>query len=159
MTRIAVFPGSFDPITIGHVDIVKRALPLFDKIIVAIGNNTSKNYLIPLEERAKQIAKVFINEPKVETASYEGLTINFCKEIGAQYILRGIRNSADFEYEKTIAHLNNAMEEEVETILILTKPELGSISSTIVREIIKGKGKISKFVPAPIVNDIQELFN
>lgn len=158
MTKIAVFPGSFDPITIGHVDIVKRALPLFDKIVVAIGNNSSKNYLIPLEQRAAHITKVFKNDPKVETSTYEGLTINFCKKIGAQYILRGIRNSADFEYEKTIAHLNNAMEEEVETILILSKPELGSISSTIVREIIKGKGKISKFVPETIVTDIQDLF-
>lgn len=155
MSKVAVFPGSFDPITIGHVDIVKRALPLFDKIIVAIGNNSTKNYLFTLDERLEALNKVFKDFDKVETGFYEGLTINYCKNVGAKYILRGIRNASDFEYEKTIAHLNNAMEEDVETILILAKPELSSISSTIVREIIKGKGKVNKFVPTAIIEDLQ----
>lgn len=155
MSKIAIFPGSFDPITIGHVDIVLRALPLFDKIIVAIGNNSSKNYLYSLEKRLEFLNEVFKGYDKVETGHYEGLTINYCKQMNAKYILRGIRNASDFEYEKTIAHLNNAMEEDVETVLILAKAELSSISSTIVREIIKGKGKVDKFVPKEIAKNIQ----
>lgn len=155
MTKIAVFPGSFDPITIGHVDIVKRAIPLFDKIIIAIGVNSQKKYLYTLETRLKWLKEVFKDEPTVVCSHYEGLTINFCQQENAEYILRGIRSAADFEYEKTIAHLNNAMDVDVETILILSKPELGSISSTIVREIIKGNGDVSKFVPNQIIGDIK----
>lgn len=155
MSKIAVFPGSFDPITIGHEDIVKRAVPLFDKIIVAIGVNTQKKYLFDLATRMKCIEKVFSKYKNVEIDTYEGLTINFCKAKGANYILRGIRSAADFEYEKTIAHLNHAMDEDLETILILAKAELGSISSTIVREIIKGNGDVSKFVPKEIINTIK----
>ena len=158
MSKIAVFPGSFDPITVGHVDIVERALPLFDKIIIAIGVNTQKKYLFDLETRLNWLKKVFKDEVKIEIASYEGLTINFCKEKGAEYILRGIRSAADFEYEKTIAHLNFAMDEKLETILILSRAELGSISSTIVREIIKGNGDVSKFVPQEVAADLKELF-
>jgi pantetheine-phosphate adenylyltransferase len=149
--KIAVFPGSFDPITIGHVDIVKRSIPLFDKIIVAIGVNTQKKYLFSLEQRTEWIKDVFKEYPTIEVSSYNGLTINYCKEIGAQYLLRGIRSASDFEYEKTIAHLNHTMESEIETILMLSPPEYSSISSTIVREIILGKGDVSKFVPKEIV--------
>jgi pantetheine-phosphate adenylyltransferase len=152
--KIAVFPGSFDPITIGHVDIVKRSIPLFDKIIVAIGVNTQKKYLFSLEQRTEWIKDVFKDYPSIEVSSYNGLTINYCKEIGAQYLLRGIRSASDFEYEKTIAHLNHTMESEIETILMLSPPEYSSISSTIVREIILGKGDVSKFVPKEIVNDL-----
>lgn len=152
--RIAVFPGSFDPITIGHVDIVKRALPLFDKIIVAIGVNTSKKYLFTFERRFQWLKTVFKDEPKVEVDHFQGLTINYCKAVNAKFLLRGIRSAADFEYEKTIAHLNNAMDEELETILILSKPELASISSTIVREIIRGKGHVDKFVPKEIASEV-----
>lgn len=148
----AVFPGSFDPITVGHVDVVNRALPLFDKVIIAIGVNTQKKYLFELEERKRWIEKVFEGNAKVEVDTYEGLTINYCKNIGAEYIVRGIRSAADFEYEKTIAHLNNAMQANIETILILSKPELAPISSTIVREIIVGKGDVSKFVPKEIAS-------
>ena len=150
MSKIAIFPGSFDPITIGHVDILKRTLPLFDKIIIAIGENSQKKYLFSLEQRLSWLKEVFKNEPKVEIDTYEGLTINYCKKVNAKYIVRGIRSAADFEYEKTIAHLNHAMEESVETVLILAKPELGSISSTIVREIIKGNGDVHKFVPKEV---------
>ena len=152
--KIAVFPGSFDPITIGHVDIVKRSIPLFDKIIVAIGVNTQKKYLFSLEQRTEWIKAVFKDCPTIEVSSYNGLTINYCKEIGAQYLLRGIRSASDFEYEKTIAHLNHTMDAQIETILMLSPPEYSSISSTIVREIILGKGDVSKFVPKEIARDL-----
>lgn len=152
--KIAVFPGSFDPITIGHVDIVKRSIPLFDKIIIAIGVNTQKKYLFPLEQRTAWIEKVFSDYKNVEVANYQGLTINYCKERGADYILRGIRSAADFEYEKTIAHLNHSMNTNLETILMLSPPEYSSISSTIVREIILGKGDVSMFVPSEIAEEM-----
>ncbi|MBL7790484.1 MAG: pantetheine-phosphate adenylyltransferase [Chitinophagales bacterium] len=155
--KIAVFPGSFDPITIGHVDIVKRSIPLFDKIIVAIGVNTQKKYLFTLDLRKDWIQKVFKDCPTVEVSHYNGLTINYCKEIGAEYLLRGIRSASDFEYEKTIAHLNHSMESGIETILMLSPPEYSSISSTIVREIILGKGDVSKFVPREIVGDLYKV--
>ena len=152
--KIAVFPGSFDPITTGHVDIVLRALPLFDEVIVAIGENSQKKSLYTLEQRLGWIKRVFKAHPVITVDSFSGLTVNFCKEKGADYIIRGIRSASDFDYEKTIAHLNNAMFPEIETVLILSKPELSSISSTIVREIIRGKGKVDKFVPAEIVGEM-----
>lgn len=150
MNKTAIFPGSFDPITIGHVDIVNRAIPLFDEIIIAIGINTQKKYLFPLEQRIAWIKDVFKNEPKVKVESYTGLTVNYCQQRGAKYIIRGIRSSADFEYEKTIAQLNKMMEPELDTFLILSSPELSAISSTIVREIIIGGGDTSKFLPKEV---------
>ncbi|MBS1685131.1 MAG: pantetheine-phosphate adenylyltransferase [Bacteroidetes bacterium] len=155
MKKIAIFPGSFDPITTGHVDIVKRALPLFDHIIIAIGTNSQKQSLYPLEKRMEWISRVFQDEPKISVESYEGLTVNFCNERGADYIVRGIRSASDFDYEKTIAHLNNAMFPNIETILILAKPELSSVSSTIVREIIRGNGRVGKFVPKEIAKELK----
>ncbi len=159
MSKIAIFPGSFDPITNGHVDIVERSLPLFDELIIAIGINTQKKYLSSLEDRIQWIKEVFKHEPKVKVESYNGLTINYCKERKADYILRGIRTASDFEYEKTIAHLNKTMEPSIETILILSKAELSSVSSTIVREIIIGGGDVSKFVPKSIVKSVMESFS
>jgi len=153
--KIAVFPGSFDPITTGHADIVRRALPLFDEVIIAIGTNSQKQALFSLEQRIKWIELVFKGEKKVKVESYEGLTVNFCEKKKANYLIRGIRSSADFEYEKTIAHLNHDMLPQLETILMLAQPELSSISSTIVREIIRGKGKVAKFVPKQIVKDFK----
>lgn len=150
MPKIAIFPGSFDPITIGHVDIVKRALPLFDKLYIAIGVNTQKKYLFSLEQRVAWLKKVFANEPKVIVDTYEGLTVHYCVEKQANYIIRGIRSASDFDYEKTIAHLNLTMAPGLETLLILSKPELSAVSSTIVREIIIGNGDTSKFIPAEV---------
>lgn len=145
--RIAVFPGSFDPITKGHENIIHRGLPLFDEIIVGIGYNTNKNYFFSQERREHFIKKVFQNEPKVKVMRYSGLTVSFCKEIGAQYILRGLRTSADFEFERAIAQMNHAMQPEVDTIFIVSEPVFSHISSTIVRDILLYQGDISSFVP------------
>ena len=148
--KIAVFPGSFDPVTIGHVDIVKRALPLFDKLIIAIGSNSEKKYLFAEKKRDAWLKKIFGSEKKVSVKSYSGLTVDFCKQNSAQYILRGIRTSSDFEFERLIAQSNSQIAPEVETIFILSRPEFSHISSTIVRDIIRHKGDISKFVPREI---------
>jgi pantetheine-phosphate adenylyltransferase len=145
--RIAVFPGSFDPITKGHEDIVRRGLPLFDEIVVGIGYNTNKNYFYSQERREHFIKKVFEDEPKIKVMRYSGLTVNFCKEIGAQFILRGLRTSADYEFERAIAQMNRAMEPMVETIFIVSTPALSHISSTIVRDILLYQGDITPFVP------------
>lgn len=147
MSKIAVFPGSFDPITVGHVELVQRALPLFDRIIVAIGVNSQKKYLFSLEERLHWLEQVFKDEPKVEVGQFEGLTAHYAKEIGAQYLLRGLRNASDFDYEKTISQLNNIVGEGIETLFLISQPAYSHISSTIVREIIKGGGDASPFLP------------
>ena len=147
MSKIAVFPGSFDPITTGHVELVERALPLFDKIVVSIGVNNQKKYLFSLDERLAWLEEVFKNEPKVEVAQFSGLTAHFAKEIGARYLLRGLRNSSDFDYEKTISQLNNIVGQGLETIFLISQPAYSHISSTIVREIIKGGGDASPFLP------------
>lgn len=145
--KIALFPGSFDPITIAHVDILKRALPLFDKIVVGIGLNSSKQGFLSADKREEIVRKVFEHEPKVEVELYEGLTVDFCRLINAQYMVRGVRSVSDFEYEKAIAQINQTMMPEVETIIILSKPEYSAISSTIVRDILRNNGDVSKFLP------------
>ena len=147
MKKTALFPGSFDPITKGHESIVKRAIGLFDEIIVAIGNNANKNCYFPLEKRQHWIEQVFANEPTVSVQNYDGLTVDFCKKVNAKFILRGLRSSADFEFEKTIAQMNKAMTADVETIFILTTPELSAINSTILRDILKHGGNVSQFIP------------
>ncbi|MFT5169117.1 MAG: pantetheine-phosphate adenylyltransferase [Saprospiraceae bacterium] len=146
----AVFPGSFDPITSGHVDIVMRAVPLFDEIIIAVGINSQKNSLFPLEQRLAWLEKVFENEPTVKIDSYEGLTAHYCTRIKANYMLRGLRNASDFDYEKTISQLNSIVGEGLETLFLISRPAFSHISSTIVREIIKGKGDASPFLPPEI---------
>lgn len=153
--KIAVFPGSFDPITTGHVDLVQRALPLFDKVIVALGINTQKKYLFSEKTRLDWLEKVFEDEPKVEVGHFQNLTANYCKKIGAKYLLRGLRNSSDFDYEKTISQLNNIVGEGLETVFFISQPAYSHISSTIVREIIKGGGDASPFIPASL--DLSEL--
>lgn len=150
MSNIAVFPGSFDPITQGHVALVKRALPLFDKIIVAIGVNSQKKYLFSLEQRLEWLEETFKDEPKVEIAYYEKLTAHFCMKAGAKYLLRGLRNSSDFDYEKTISQLNAIVAEGLETVFLISEPQYSHISSTIVREIIRGGGDASPFIPKAI---------
>ena len=152
--RIAIFPGSFDPITKGHEDILRRALPLFDEIIISIGKNSSKQNYFPLEQREKWIRQVFKDEPKVRVESYTGLTVDFCKKMKAGFILRGLRTSADFEFEKAIAQNNHIMMPEIETIFILPVPALSAINSTIVRDIIRNGGDASPFIPDSIrLND------
>lgn len=146
----AIFPGSFDPLTKGHEALVKRGLELFDEIIVAIGTNANKKYLFSLEERIDFIQKTFDNEPRVKVESYDGLTIEYCKQREAQFMLRGLRTSADFEFERAIAQINKEMMPTVETVFLITSAELSAISSSIVRDIIKNKGDASPFLPSGI---------
>ena len=142
----ALFPGSFDPITLGHYDIIKRGVHLFDEVVVAIGINSEKSYMFSLEERKQFIEEAFKDEPKVKVTTYEGLTINYCKQIKAQFILRGLRNPADFEFEKAIAHTNRKLS-NIETVFLLTAARTSYISSSIVREVIRNKGDFSVLVP------------
>lgn len=148
--RIAVFPGSFDPITIGHVSLIKRAAKIFDKVIIAIGLNTSKNKLFPIDVRIKWIEEVFKNNKNIEVREFDGLTVDFCKNVGAKFIIRGLRNASDFDYEKTIAQLNSELNKEIETVLLISKPKHSHISSTIVREIIRVKGDATMLVPKQV---------
>ena len=148
--KIAVFPGSFDPITVGHVDLVTRALPFFDEIIVAVGVNSQKKYLFSLEQRLEWLRLVFKEMEQVRVSSFVGLTAHYCKKVHAHYILRGLRNASDFDYEKTISQLNSAIGDNLETFFLISKPEYSHISSTIVREIIKGKGDASAFLPVAV---------
>jgi len=146
MKKTAVFPGSFDPLTLGHTDIIDRGIPLFDEIIIAIGTNSSKNYMFSLEERKEFIEKTYAHEPKVTVDTYKGLTIDYCEKVGSQFILRGLRNPADFEFEKAIAQTNRKMS-EIETVFLLTSADTSYISSSIVRDILGNKGDVSMFVP------------
>jgi pantetheine-phosphate adenylyltransferase len=150
MKKIAVFPGSFDPFTIGHEAIVRRALSLFDEIIIAVGANTLKKSFYPLETRKEMIIKAFGNEPRVRVDHYVGLTVDFCKNNNAGYLLRGLRTSADFEFERAIGQVNKSMAPGIESVFLLTVPEHSYINSTIVRDIIKNGGDASRFVPAAI---------
>ncbi|MDP6908468.1 MAG: pantetheine-phosphate adenylyltransferase, partial [Flavobacteriales bacterium] len=136
MKRIAVFPGSFDPITKGHEDIILRSVPLFDEVIVAIGTNTSKKYHFNLERRLEMIRHTFRNEQKVKVETYTGLTVDYCKAVGAHYLLRGLRTSADFEFERSIAHINQTLFPELDTVFLLSLQEYSAINSTIVRDIL-----------------------
>lgn len=145
----ALFPGSFDPITNGHYDIIKRGIKLFDEVIVAIGINAEKKYMFPLEERKAFIEKSFKNEPKVKVVTYEGLTIDFCDKIDAQFILRGLRNPADFEFEKAIAHTNRKLS-KIETVFLLTAAKTSFISSSIVRDVIRNHGDYTQLVPESV---------
>ncbi len=147
MKRIAVFPGSFDPITKGHENIVKRASLLFDEIVVAIGSNSSKSSMFSLELRTEWLNKVFEYQSNVRVTHYSGLTIDFAQSLGAGFLLRGVRNGGDFEYERTIAQMTKAMAPELETVILFTDPEFAAINSTVVREILKNHGDVSQFVP------------
>ncbi len=147
MSRICLFPGTFDPVTLGHVDIINRALPLFDKIIVGIGLNTSKAPMFSDEQRLLWIREIYKDEERVEGAVYEGLTVDFCQKLGAHFILRGIRYVSDFEYEKTIADANRTLDRNIETVFLTGEPKYTSVASTIVRDIIRNHGDASHFLP------------
>ena len=146
MKRKAVFPGSFDPITLGHFDIIKRGIPLFDEVVVAIGINPDKKYMFSLEDRKRFIEQAFKDEPKVSVITYQGMTIDLCQKLGAGFILRGLRNPADFEFEKAIAHTNGQLS-KIETVFLLTDPQTSYISSTIVRDVMVNKGDYRVLVP------------
>ena len=147
MAQIALFPGSFDPITLGHVDIITRALPLFDEIRIAVGTNSAKNYLFSLEQRIAWITETFADEDKVKVVTYDGLTVDFALQEGVNFLLRGLRNPADFEFEKAIAQANREMTPELETVFLLTSARFAYISSSIVREVFNYGGDFTKFVP------------
>jgi len=145
----AIFPGSFDPITMGHVDIIRRSLPLFDELIIAIGVNSTKKYMFSLGQRKAFIEATFADEPKIKVDTYEGLTVDYCEEIEANFILRGLRNPADFEFEKTITQVNRRLS-NIETVFLLTSAETSFISSSTVREVIHFKGDYSSMVPSAV---------
>lgn len=145
--KIALFPGSFDPITKAHVDIVKRSVDLFDKLYIGIGHNSTKPGFLSVEKREEMLRAVFENEPRIHIIAYEGLTVDFAKSIGAAYMVRGIRTVSDFEYEKAIAQMNHSLAPDIESIFIVSKPGYSSISSTIVREVLRYGGDISQFIP------------
>lgn len=147
MSKIAVFPGSFDPITKGHEDIILRAAPLFDKIIVAIGQNQDKKVYFSIEKRLEFLRIVFKNHPAIQIEEYSGLTVEYCRQVGAQYILRGLRTSADFEFERSIAQVNKKLHPEIETVFFLTLPEYTALNSSVVRDILKHGGDVEQFIP------------
>jgi pantetheine-phosphate adenylyltransferase len=150
MQRICLFPGSFDPVTKGHVDIIERSVGLFDKLVIGVGINSNKQPMFTAEQRVGWIQDVFKNEPRIEVTSYEGLTVNFCKKIGAQFILRGVRYVSDFEYEKAIADMNRMLEPGLETIFLTSSPLYSTVSSTLVRDVIRNGGKVDMFIPEEV---------
>ena len=154
MQKICLFPGTFDPITLGHVDVIRRAIPLFDKIVVAVGRNAGKAPMFSAEQRQSWIEEIFKDEPKINAAVYDGLTVDFCKTINAQYILRGIRYVSDFEYEKTIADANRTLDPTIETFFLTCEPKYTSVASTIVRDIIRNNGDASLFLPDLVAKSI-----
>lgn len=156
MQRICLFPGTFDPVTLGHVDIITRALPLFDKIVVGIGANFSKTPMFSPEQRKEWIGEIFNKDTGVEGAVYDGLTVEFCRKIGAKFILRGIRYVSDFEYEKTIADANRTLDKSIVTIFLTGEPKYTSVASTIVRDIIRNGGDATPFLPDIVARSIKK---
>ena len=154
MQRIALFPGTFDPITIGHLDIIHRALPLFDKLVIGIGRNANKSAMFSEEQRMKWIREIFRDNPKVSVAVYEGLTVECCRKVGANFILRGIRYVNDFEYEKAIADMNRSLDRDIETVFLTCLPQYTSVASTLVRDVIRNGGDARQFLPEAVSKDI-----
>ena len=155
MQRICLFPGTFDPITLGHTDIIDRALPLFDKIYIGIGRNTQKTPMFSEEKRLHWIRAHYQHNPKVEAIAYDGLTVDCCKSIGAQFVLRGIRYVSDFEYEKAIADMNRSISSNrIETIFLTCSPEYTSLASTLVRDVLKYGGDVTRFLPVAVIQTI-----
>ncbi|MDP1811265.1 MAG: pantetheine-phosphate adenylyltransferase [Sediminibacterium sp.] len=155
MQRVCLFPGTFDPVTLGHVDIINRAIPLFDKIYVGIGINSSKSPMFSAAQRMEWFQEIYKGEPRVESVIYDGLTVNYCKTIGANFILRGIRYVSDFEYEKTIADANRTLDKNIETIFLTGEPKYTSVASTIVRDIIRNGGDASPFLPDEVNSSLR----
>ena len=156
MQRICLFPGTFDPLTLGHVDIINRALPLFDKIVVGIGLNAAKAPMFSAEQRLQWVSEIYSNDSRVEGAVYDGLTVDYCKKIGAHFILRGIRYVSDFEYEKTIADANRTLDKSIETIFLTGEPKYTSVASTIVRDILRNGGDASPFLPDTVWTSLRQ---
>src|ERR1700712_1025824 len=156
MERICLFPGTFDPVTLGHVDIINRAIPLFDKIYVGIGINSAKSPMFSAEQRMEWFREIYKDEPKVESVIYDGLTVNYCKVLGANFILRGIRYVSDFEYEKTIADANRTLDPNIETIFLTGEPKYTSVASTIVRDILRNGGNASPFLPDVVIASLKQ---
>ncbi len=147
MERIAIFPGTFDPPTLGHHDIIERAVKIFDKVYLGVGENSSKNNLLPFEQRVALLNEIYKENDKIQVEGYHELTVNFCKKIGARFIIRGLRSATDFDYERNIAEMNFQLEGSIETVFLISRPQYAAINSSIVREILKNGGKISQFVP------------
>ncbi|WEK34910.1 MAG: pantetheine-phosphate adenylyltransferase [Candidatus Pseudobacter hemicellulosilyticus] len=156
MQRIALFPGTFDPITIGHLDIISRALPLFDKLVIGIGKNVNKTPMFTNEQRVGWIKEIFALEPKVSVVLYEGLTVSCCQEVGANFILRGIRYVNDFEYEKAIADMNRSLDTNIETVFLTCLPQYTSVASTLVRDVIRNGGNVTQFLPDVVIRGIEQ---
>jgi pantetheine-phosphate adenylyltransferase len=156
MQRICLFPGTFDPVTLGHIDIIDRSLPLFDKVVVGIGINASKNPMFTADQRKQWFEDIYKDQPQVEVAIYDGLTVKFCQSIDAKFILRGIRYVSDFEYEKTIADANRTMDRHIETIFLTGEPKYTSVASTIVRDIIRNGGDASPFLPEAVIKSLNK---
>ena len=154
MSRICLFPGTFDPVTLGHIDIINRSLGLFDKVIIGIGKNANKTPMFPDEKRLAWVKEIYKSEPKVDALVYEGLTAECCKRVGAKFILRGIRYVNDFEYEKAIADMNRSLDPTIETIFLTCLPQYTSVASTLVRDVIRNGGDVSQFLPAVVRRDI-----
>ena len=150
MERICLFPGTFDPVTLGHIDIIERAVNLFDKLVIGIGTNSSKQPMFSVEQRTGWIQEIFKNDPRIHVTGYEGLTVDYCHKIGANYILRGIRYISDFEYEKAIADMNRILATDIETIFLTCSPLYSTISSTLVRDVIRNGGNASMFMPKEV---------
>ena len=155
MERICLFPGTFDPITLGHTDVIDRALDLFDELVVGIGTNSTKTPMFPIEQRIEWIREIYHDKPKVKVVTYEGLTVNFCKQINAHFILRGIRGIADFEYEKAIADVNRMMDSSIETIFLSCTPKYSTIASTLVRDVLRYGGDASQLLPEKVLKSIK----
>ena len=154
--RIALFPGTFDPVTFGHIDIIERSVPLFDKLYIGIGVNSNKQPMFSAEQRVEWLEDLFKNEPKIESVIYEGLTVDCCKRVNANYILRGIRYVNDFEYEKAIADMNRSLDENIETVFLTCLPKYTSVASTLVRDVIRNGGDVSQFVPDAVLKTIRQ---
>jgi pantetheine-phosphate adenylyltransferase len=154
MQRIALFPGTFDPITIGHLDIIHRALPVFDKLVIGIGRNANKTAMFSEEQRVKWIKDIFGDNPTVSVVVYEGLTVECCRKVGANFIVRGIRYVNDFEYEKAIADMNRSLDKDIETVFLTCLPQYTSVASTLVRDVIRNGGNARQFLPEAVAKDI-----